>query len=1021
MEDELLECNTDCVYFLASRLTCKKIRELVMNIDIVKSTGSIRDTASTSLLGTVIDCRVCGDLNSIFRFAFVEFADEKGARVALNFDGTMLGFYPVKLYNFLRANLYESPIQATPMSSSSDQNPTFTLNTQPSSATDKPLIALNITAKLNEKLTPSTFPQWRAQFEALHIGYDLLDYVEGTLRCSSSAGTADDALHKTHWLKEELTLIQCGNWSITEYLHSVKALADEIAIIDHSILDDDLTLYVFNGLAYLRRMQLVSSANFTKMKQSTQGGNQSWSFKKNDVARGTQGFSLGHNNHGAQRDGRRSNNNSGKPNNSNRRYQPKCQLCDQLGHIAKYYPKFNSHNVSINCATSSNEKDKNSLLDSAASHNITGVLSNLSIHSEYDGTGEVTLGDGSGAILLEGAYDNGIYTFSDSMVTSKKQPTVPSCALAPLHLPKGPPAIVTSSPSNFGPPISFLHDSFHTLDHTLSNPNPPLAENRTVSSLNLPPSPPIFSTNTHLEPTTVSQAISQPHWREAMSIELTALMKHGTWDLILPPSNYQPVGCKWVFRVKRKADGSVDRFKEHLVAKGYHQRPGFDYKETFSPVVKPTTIRAVLSIAAMNGWDLRQLDVNNAFLNVIYELKQVPQACQDSTLCYFLVYVNDLLITGNNSILVANIIKQLGDMFSLKDMRSLLFLLGIEVIPTRAGLFLSQHKYVRELLANTSISGVKDVSAPLSTTHSLQLVDGTAVVDNSEFRRIIRSLQYLSLTRPNISFAVNKLSEFMHKPTTNNWTTTKRLLRYLKQTIFYVFFGSNPISWSSKKQRAVARSLTEAEYRALANAASEIMWLSTLFKELVFPTKESPQLLCDNLGATNLSFNPVNHSRMKPIQIDLHFVRDLVQKGSLQVKHVHAQDQLADMLTKPLSKQCTKLLCNKIGLVDGSSILRGRIREACEDSIQTKTELVSQAEVKNFFESACGEVTRLRILGDNVHSTRIAFVEFAMAESAIVALSCSGLVLGTRPIRVSPSKKPVRPRVTHQHRVNQST
>ena len=235
-------------------------------------------------------------------------------------------------------------------------------------------------------------------------------------------------------------------------------------------------------------------------------------------------------------------------------------------------------------------------------------------------------------------------------------------------------------------------------------------------------------------------------------------------------------------------------------------------------------------------------------------------------------------------------------------------------------------------------------------------------MDSSKFCRIIGRLQYLSLTRPDISFAVNKLSQFMHKPTTNHWTTTKRLLRYLKQTIFHgiqihkaglpilrtysdadragnvddrtstsayiSFLGSNPISWSSNKQRAIARSTTEAEYWAPANASSETMWLSTLLKELAFPVTESPQLLCDNLRATHLNFNPVNHSHMKHIQIDLHFVHDLVHKGILQVKHVHTQDQIAYLLTKPLSRQRTELLRNKIGLADGSSILRGRIREA---------------------------------------------------------------------------------------------
>ena len=150
------------------------------------------------------------------------------------------------------------------------------------------------------------------------------------------------------------------------------------------------------------------------------------------------------------------------------------------------------------------------------------------------------------------------------------------------------------------------------------------------------------------------------------------------------------------------------------------------------------------------------------------------------------------------------------------------------------------------------------------------------------------------------------------------------------------FLGTNPISWSSKKQRAVARSSTEAEYRALANAASETVWLNSLLHELGFPLKVPPLLLCDNLGATHLSFNPVNHSRMKHIQIDLHFVRELVQNGTLHVRHVHTQDQLADLLTKPLSRQRTELLRTKIGLADGSSILRGRIKEDCQNQDQVK-------------------------------------------------------------------------------------
>ena len=146
------------------------------------------------------------------------------------------------------------------------------------------------------------------------------------------------------------------------------------------------------------------------------------------------------------------------------------------------------------------------------------------------------------------------------------------------------------------------------------------------------------------------------------------------------------------------------------------------------------------------------------------------------------------------------------------------------------------------------------------------------------------------------------------------------------------FLGPNPISCSSNKQRVVAWSYTDVEYKALANATSETMLLSTLIKELAISVPGASQLLCDNLGTTHLSFNPVNHPRMKHIQIDLHYACDLVQKGSLHVKHVHTHDQLADLLTKPLSRQRTELLRTKIGLSNGSSILRGRTREVCKDT-----------------------------------------------------------------------------------------
>jgi histone deacetylase 1/2 len=234
-----------------------------------------------------------------------------------------------------------------------------------------------------------------------------------------------------------------------------------------------------------------------------------------------------------------------------------------------------------------------------------------------------------------------------------------------------------------------------------------------------------------------------------------------------------------------------------------------------------------------------------------------------------LVYGDDLEITGSDTQFVGHVVTTLGTQFSLKDMGLLHYFLGVAVIPTHAGLFLSQHQYIRDILETQNMAGAKDISTPLSTTQSLHLLDGTTSVDNIEYRRIIGSLQYLSLTHPDICFAVNKLSQFMHKPTVTHWAATKRLLRYLKQTIFHgihirkaaapclttysdadwagnifdrtstsayiTFLGCIHISWSSKIQRVVPRSSTEAEYRALANGASETLWLLALLHELGFP------------------------------------------------------------------------------------------------------------------------------------------------------------------------------------------
>ena len=287
-------------------------------------------------------------------------------------------------------------------------------------------------------------------------------------------------------------------------------------------------------------------------------------------------------------------------------------------------------------------------------------------------------------------------------------------------------------------------------------------------------------------------------------------------------------------------------------------------------------------------------------------------------------------------------------------------------------MFLSQHKYVRDLLAKFHLEGIKDSSTPMSSTGHLTLNDGSPLANATQFRSLVGGLQYLQFTRPDIAFAVNKLAQFMHAPTQTHWTTVKRLLRYLKHTIhfgltfrrkqhlhlqaysdvtppldlraysdadwagnqdsykstivFVLFLGGNPISWCSKKQKMVARSSIEVEYRAVASITAKVTWVSHLRFELGITLQQFPTIYYDNLIATYLCVNPLFHNRMKHIALDYHFVREKVVDGSLKVAHINTHSQLTDVLTKPFSKGQFFFLRSKIGILDGIAILRGRIQ-----------------------------------------------------------------------------------------------
>jgi Reverse transcriptase (RNA-dependent DNA polymerase) len=466
----------------------------------------------------------------------------------------------------------------------------------------------------------------------------------------------------------------------------------------------------------------------------------------------------------------------------------------------------------------------------------------------------------------------------------------------------------------------------------------------------------------------------------------------------------KPVGCKWVYKIKYNSDGTVERYKARLVAKGFTQTYGIDYQETFAPVAKMNTVRILLSVATNLGWSIFQMDVKNAFLQgtlkeevymtlppgykstsdpssvcklkkAIYGLKQSPRAwyarlsfsllkinfiksTTDSTMfvkhsqkstTIILVYVDDIIVTGNDNEEIKRVKEYLKREFDIKDLGQLSYFLGIEIAHSSKGLFLSQRKYVLNLLKETGKVGAKPASTPMETNIKLGLENGEPLTDIGQYQRLVGKLIYLTVTRPDIAYAVSVVSQFMHAPRTSHLSAIDRILRYLKSTPgqgiwmkknnsnevvgfsdadwagscdrkstteFCTFVGGKLVTWKSKKQSVVARSSAEAEYRAMASTASELTWIKHLLCDMKIDHRGTTKIFCDNQAARHIASNPIFHERTKHIEVDCHFIREKVQSGEIETPFVRSQEQLADIFTKALDKASHQKLLSKLGSIN---------------------------------------------------------------------------------------------------------
>ncbi|GJV25890.1 putative ribonuclease H-like domain-containing protein [Tanacetum coccineum] len=452
------------------------------------------------------------------------------------------------------------------------------------------------------------------------------------------------------------------------------------------------------------------------------------------------------------------------------------------------------------------------------------------------------------------------------------------------------------------------------------------------------------------------------------------------------PYGKKAIGTKWVYRNKKDERGVVVRNKARLVAQGHRQEEGIDYDEVFAPVARIEAIRIFLAFASYMGFIVYQMDVKSAFLygkideevyvsqppgfldpkypkkvykvvKALYGLHQAPRAWY-ATLSTFLlkngyrrgtidktlflkkdkhdiilvqVYVDDIIFGSTKKSWCDEFEALMKSRFQMSSMGELTFFLGLQVKQKADGIFISQDKYVAEILKKFDFVNVKTASTPIETQKPLVKDEEASDVDVHLYRSMIGSLMYLTASRPDIMFAVCACSRFQVTPKTSHLSAVKRIFRYLKGKpklgLWYPrvssfdleaysdsdyaganldrksttggcqFLGRRLISWQCKKQTIVATSTTEAEYVAAASCCGQVLWIQNQMLDYGFNFMNT-KIYIDNESTICIVKNPVYHSKTKHIAIRHHFIRDAYEKKLIQVLKIHTDDNVADLLTK---------------------------------------------------------------------------------------------------------------------------
>ncbi|CAL9003639.1 unnamed protein product [Prunus brigantina] len=359
----------------------------------------------------------------------------------------------------------------------------------------------------------------------------------------------------------------------------------------------------------------------------------------------------------------------------------------------------------------------------------------------------------------------------------------------------------------------------------------------------------------------------------------------------------------------------------------------------------------------------------------LYGLKQAPRAWYSRIEAYFIkegfskcpfehtlfiktakagkilivcLYVDDLIFTGNDEVMFEQFKRSMMLEFDMTDLGNMRYFLGIEVIQKPNGIFMCQRKYAQEVLDRFNMGQCNSVHNPMVPGFKLTRDEGGAKVDNTLYKQMVGSLMYLTATRPDLMYTVSLIRRYMEHPTETHLLAAKRILRYVKGTIdFGVFYkkggdgeligytdsdyagdqddrkstsgyvfmmNSGAVSWSSKKQPVVTLSTTEAEFIAAASSTGQVVWLRRILSCLNLRQIGPTVVYCDNVSTIKLSKNPVMHGRSKHIDVRFHFLRNLVKDEVVELLQCSTQEQVADVMTKPLKLEVFQKLRDLMGV-----------------------------------------------------------------------------------------------------------